>query len=78
MTTMVTVGNSLPSEEAHFENLVDQCKGVLIERQFAARFEYMASRSYIDAFSFMQSFPRWIGTVPCRNCQRAKICLGTK
>jgi hypothetical protein len=23
-STMVTVGNSLPSEEAHFENLVDQ------------------------------------------------------
>ena len=44
MTTMVTVENSLPSEEAHFETLIESCKVILIERQFNARFEYMASR----------------------------------
>ena len=44
MTTMVTVGNSLPSEAAHFETLIESCKVILIERQFNARFEYMASR----------------------------------
>lgn len=47
MTSMVTVGVSLPSEsfeESHYENLIEQCKEVLVERQFNARFEYMASR----------------------------------
>lgn len=30
--------------ESKFEDLVDQCKTILVERQFNARYEYMASR----------------------------------